>query len=173
MDLHFKIEFSLPEKDVLFLVNVFRFHSGLKLRFTKITVRKNLFLSVCSYGVSHLGKMFRFSKLFRLHAILHDAACAVHLLNGKGPGHCYKISRGPIWCLLRHVTLEFSIVLLETVSSLHFHFSRLLVMSLLVSDIDFAEKNVVKEMGVFILGEVIGSSLKPPKMYQPTHHTLW
>ena len=173
MNLHFRIDFFLPEKDVLFLVNVFRFHSGLKLRFTKINVSKNLFLSVCSYGVSHLGKMFRFSKLFRLHAILHDVACAVHLLNGKGPRYCYMIGRGPIWCSLRHMTLEFSFVLLETVSSLHFHFSRLLVMSLLVLDIDCAEKNVVKEMGVFIHGEVIGSSFKPPKIYQPTHHTLW
>ena len=33
--------------DLLFLVNVFRFYSGLRLRFTKNTVRKNLFLSVC------------------------------------------------------------------------------------------------------------------------------
>ena len=77
--------------DVLFLVNVFRFYSELKFRFTKNTVRKNLFLCVChcldeniplhemdqefpfggliGYGDSHLDKIFRFSKVFRLHAI--------------------------------------------------------------------------------------------------------
>ena len=77
--------------DVLFLVKVFRFYSGLKLRFTKITVRKNLFLSVChcldenisphkmdqeflfggliGFADSHLDKNFRFSKVFRLHAM--------------------------------------------------------------------------------------------------------
>ena len=65
----------------------------------KNTVRKNLFLCVChcldenislhetdqefpfggliGYGDSHLDNIFRFSKVFRLHAILHDAASAV------------------------------------------------------------------------------------------------
>ena len=107
--------------NVLFLVNVFRFYSGLKLRFTKKTVRKNLFLSVCHcldenislhemdlelicYGDSHLDKIFRFSKVFRLHAILHDAAGAVYLYNGKGLGYCFMIGRGPSSCLLGHVT---------------------------------------------------------------------
>ena len=93
--------------DVLFLVNVFRFYSGLKLRLTNNTVRKNLFLSVChcldknislhemdqefpfggliGYEDSHLDNNSRFSKVFRLHAILHDAAGAVYLHNGKGP----------------------------------------------------------------------------------------
>ena len=112
--------------DVLFLVNVFRFYSGLKIRFTKNTVRKNLFLCVClcldenislhemdqefpfggliGYGDSHLDNIFRFSKVFRLNAILHDAAGAVYLHNGKGPGYCYMIGRGPNSCLLGHVT---------------------------------------------------------------------
>lgn len=112
--------------DVLFLVNVFRFYSGLKLRFTKNTVRKNLFLSVChcldenislhemdqkfpfggliGYGDSYLDKFLKMSKVFRLHAILHDAAGAVCLQSGKGPGYCYMIGRGPNSCLLGHVT---------------------------------------------------------------------
>ena len=29
-------------------------------------------------------------KVFRLHAILHDAAGAVRVHSGKGPGYCYK-----------------------------------------------------------------------------------
>ena len=108
--------------DVLFLVNIFRFSSGLKLRFTKNTVRKNLFLSTCNcldknislpelnqeflfgglicYGDSHLDNIFRFSKVFRLHALLHDAAGAVYLHNGKGPGYCYMIGRGHVTGLL-------------------------------------------------------------------------
>ena len=62
--------------DVLFLVNVFRSHSGLKLRFTKNIVRKNSFLSACHclYENISLHEIFRFSNVFRLHAILYDAA---------------------------------------------------------------------------------------------------
>ena len=112
--------------DVLFLVDVFRFYSVLKICFTKNTVRKNLFLSACpclddnislhamdqefpfggliGYGDSHLDKIFRYSKVFRLHAILHDAAGAVYLHNGKGPGYCYMIGRCLNSCILGHVT---------------------------------------------------------------------
>ena len=46
-------------------------------------------------------------------------------------------------------------------------------MSLIVLDIELAEKNVVKELGVYIDGQVFGYSFKPPKNYQPTHQTLW
>ena len=45
-------------------------------------------------------------------------------------------------------------------------------MSLIVLDIELAEKNVVKELGVYIDGQVFGYSFKPPKNYQPTHQTL-
>ena len=62
----------------------------------------------------------------------------------------------------------FILSLLEIVSSLHFQFSRFLVL-----DIELAEKNVVKELGVFIDGQVSGYSFKPPKNYQPTPQTLW
>ena len=47
---------------------------------------------------------FVVSKVFRLHAILHDAAGAVRAHSGKGLGYCYIIGRGPSSCLLGHVT---------------------------------------------------------------------
>ena len=73
-------------------------------------VRKNLFLSVCfcwdcrlsllkmdqkfkfgatiCYGNSYSEFYFRYFKVIRLHAILHDVAGAVRAHSGKGPGYC-------------------------------------------------------------------------------------
>ena len=112
--------------DVLFLFSFFRLYPGLKLSFEHNSVRKNLFLCACfcrnsrlslhemdqkfnfvgliGYGNYLLDSVFRYSKVFRLHAILHDAAGAVRSHSGKGPGYCYMIGRGPISCLLGHVT---------------------------------------------------------------------
>ena len=91
----------------------------------KNTVRKNLFLSIChcldpkislremnelyphggliGYGDSYLDSVLSHSKVFRLRAILHDAAGAVYTEKRKGPGCCYMIGRGPNWCLFRHI----------------------------------------------------------------------
>ena len=99
--------------DVLFLISVFRLYPGLKMTFEQNSVRKNLFLSACfcwntslslcemdqnfkfggliGYGNSYLDSVFRYSKVFRLHAILHDAAGAVRAHSNKGPGYCYMI----------------------------------------------------------------------------------
>ena len=112
--------------DVLFLMSIFRLYPGLKVSFEHNCVRKNLFLSACfcwdsrlslremdqkfkfggtvGYGDSYLHSVIRYSKVFRLHAILHDAAGAVRLQPDKGPGYCYMIGRGPNCCLLGHVT---------------------------------------------------------------------
>ena len=112
--------------DVLFLLSVFRLYPGLKMSFEPKSVRKNLFLSACfcwdsrlslgemnqkikfggliGYGNSYLDSVFRYSKVFRLHAISHDAAGPVRLQTGKGSGYCYMIGRGPNCCLLGHVT---------------------------------------------------------------------
>ena len=112
--------------DVLFLMSIFRLYPGMKMSFEHNSVRKNLFLSACfcwdsrlslsetdqkfifggtiGYGDSYLDSVFRYSKVFRLHAILLDAAGAVRLQTGKGPGYCYMIGRGPNCCLLGHVT---------------------------------------------------------------------
>ena len=112
--------------DVFFLFSVFRLYPGLKRTSKHNSVRKNLLLSACfywdsglslremdqkfkfggliGYGNSCLDSVFRYSKVFRLHAILHDAAGAVRVHSGKGPGYCYMIGRGPNSCLLGHVT---------------------------------------------------------------------
>ena len=112
--------------DVLFLISIFRLYPGIKLSFKHNSVRKNLFLSACfcwnsrlflremeqkfpfggliDYGNFYLDSVFRYSKVFRLHAILNDAAGAVRAHSGKGPGYCYMIGRGPNSCLLGHVT---------------------------------------------------------------------
>ena len=112
--------------DVLFLMSIFRLYLGLKLSFAHNSLRKNLFLSAgfcwdsrfslremdqrfkfgetIGYGNSYLELLFRHFKIFRLHAILHDAAGAVRAHSGKRPGYCYMIGRGPNSCLLGHVT---------------------------------------------------------------------
>ena len=58
--------------------------------------------------------------------ILHDAAGAVRLQTGKGPGYCYKIGQGPNCCLLFHLTLLLFLSLRKNLSTLHFQFIRLL-----------------------------------------------
>ena len=107
-------------------MSIFRLYPGLKMSFEHNSVRKNLFLcaSFCwvfrlssrdmdqkflhggkvGYGDSYFDSVFRYSKVFRLHAILRDAAGAVRLQTDKGPGYCCMIGRGPNCCLLSHVT---------------------------------------------------------------------
>ena len=79
--------------DVLFLISVFRLFPGKKLTFQHNSVRKTLFLSarfcrdsrlslremdqkfifggLIVYGNFYLDSVFPYSKVFRLHAILH------------------------------------------------------------------------------------------------------
>ena len=112
--------------NVLFLSCVFRLHPGLKRTFEHNSVRKNLFLSSCfscysglslremdqkgkfggliGYGNTYLNSIFRYSKVFKLHARLHDAARAERTHSGKGTGYCYMVGRAPNSCLLGHVT---------------------------------------------------------------------
>ena len=68
---------------------------------------------IIGYGDSYLDPLFRYSKVFRLHAILHDAAGAVRTQSGKGPGYCYMIGRGPNSCILGLVTGLFFCVYLR------------------------------------------------------------
>ena len=96
------------------------------MSFEHNSVRKNPFLGACfcwdsrlslremdqkfkfdgliGYGNSYLDSVFRYWTVFRLHAILHDAAGAVRSQTEKSPGNCYIIGRGPNSRLLGHVT---------------------------------------------------------------------
>ena len=66
--------------------------------------QKLIFAGTIGYGDSDLEFLFRHFKVFRLHAILHDAAGAVRAHSVKGPGYCYLIGRGPNSCLLGQVS---------------------------------------------------------------------
>ena len=101
--------------DVLFLMSIFRLHPGSKISIEHSSVCKNLFLSArfcwnsrlylremdqkikcggtIGCGNSYLEFLFRHFKVFRLHAILIDAAGAVSAQNGEGRGYCYRIGR--------------------------------------------------------------------------------
>ena len=147
--------------NVLFLISVFLLYLGLKMSFEHNSVRKNLFLSACvcwdsgisfcemdqkfeftgliGCGNSCLDSVFRYSKVFRLHAILHDGAGAVRTHSGKGPGYCYTIGRGPNSCLISHVTgllfcLYVKLFLRSIFNSVDFWSS----MSLIVLDIELS-----------------------------------
>ena len=112
--------------DVLFLITIFRLYPGLKMSFENKSVRKNLLRSAYCCWVPRLSLReldqkykfggtiglenpcldsgFRCSEVFRLHAILHDAAGAVWSYSDKGPGYCYMIGRRSYSCLIGHVT---------------------------------------------------------------------
>ena len=182
--------------NVLFLISVFRLYPVMKMSIEHKSVHKNLFLSACFwwdsrlslremdqkflfggnivYEDSYLDSVFRYSKVFRLHAILHDAAGAVRLQTGNGPGCCYMIVRGPNCCLLGHVTgLLFFLYVKIFLPSIFNLFDFWISMSLIVLDIELTEKNVIKELGLFIDGCVQGFSFCPPKTFKPNKYTTW
>ena len=94
--------------------------------FSSNTKRKNLFLCTCivldpdinlkemdqkfpfggliGYGNSCMDYFFANSKIFRLHAVLHDSAGSVKSITKKGPGYCYVAPSLPSSCFLGHVT---------------------------------------------------------------------
>ena len=88
-------------RENLFLSTCFCWNSGLSLRQMDQNFK---FGGIIGYGISYLDSVFRYSKVFRQHTILHDAAGAVRTHSGKGTGYCYIIGRGPISCFLGHVT---------------------------------------------------------------------
>ena len=46
-------------------------------------------------------------------------------------------------------------------------------MSLIVLDIELTEKNIIKELRIFIDGSVQGFSFWPPKTFKPNKQTTW
>ena len=88
-------------REILLLSACFCWDSGLTLPEMD---QKFKFSGLIGYGNSYLDSVFRYSKVFRLHAKLHDAAGAVRAHSNKGPGYCYMVGRVPKSCLLGHVT---------------------------------------------------------------------
>lgn len=95
--------------------------------FPENTIRKNYFLAACKiidpncnleevnsltpYGGkigcddSKLENYLNFSKIFRLHAVLHDAAGFMFEFNQSGPGYCFVLNlRRFNWCLIGHLS---------------------------------------------------------------------
>ena len=84
------------------------------------------------------------------------------------------VGRGPNSCWLGHVTglifcLYVKIFLPSIFNSVDFWSS----MSCIVLDIELTDKNVIKELGVFIDGSVQGFSFCPPKAFKPNKQTTW
>ena len=98
----------------------------IKFDFSSNTKRKNYFLCTCfvlnpNINLKEKDQKFPFggrigdgnscmdyfianSKIFRLLAILHDAAGSVNSTTYKGPGYCYVLPRFPSSRFLGHVT---------------------------------------------------------------------
>ena len=106
--------------------------------------QKYKFGGIIGYGVSYLEFLFRRFKVFRLYALLDNAAGAMRAQSGKGPGYRYMIGRGPNSCLVGHVTgllfyLYVKLFLPSILNSVDFWSS----MSCIVLDIELADKNVI------------------------------
>ena len=74
---------------------------------------------------------------------------------GKGPGYCYLIGRGPNSCLFGHVTgllfcLYAKLFLPSIFKSVDFSSS---IFGIVIV-IELTEKNIIKELGLFIDGSV-------------------
>ena len=94
--------------------------------------------------------------------LLHGA---VWVHSSKGPGYCYMIGRGPISSLLGHVTrllfcFYVKIFLPSIFNSVDFWNS----MSLTVLYTELIEKNILKELGLYIDGSLQRFSFRPPKI---------
>ena len=118
--------------------------------------------------------LFRHFKIFRLQAILHEAAGAVRAHSGKGPGYCYMLGRGPNSCLLGYLTgLLFCLYVTIFLPSIFISVDFWNSMSCIVLDIDPTEKNVKKEPGFYIDDSVQGFLFCPPKTFKPNKQTTW
>ena len=112
--------------------------------------------------------------MFRLHAILHDAAEAVQLQTDNGPCYCDLIGRGPNCCLLVHVTgILFCLHVKIFVPSILYLIDFCNSMSLIVLDIEVTEKTKIKERGLFVDGFLQVFSFCPPRLCTPNKQTTW
>ena len=121
------------------LNEILRVFEIIKQDFSSNTKRKTLFLCTCivldpdinlkemdqkftfgrliGYGNSCIDYFLEIQKLFRLHAIVHDATGSVKTTTYKGPGYCYVLPTFPSSCFLLHVTGLFFCLYIEIFAS--------------------------------------------------------
>ena len=135
--------------------------------------QKFKFGGTIGYGDSYLEVWFRHFKVFRLHAILYDAAEAVRAHSGRGPDYCHVIGQGQNSYFLGHVTgllfcLYVKLFLPSNSKSVDLWSS----MSCIVLGIELTDKNVINELEISIDVKVLGYSFCPPKN-EPTKQAFW
>ena len=135
---------------------------------------KKKILGTTGYGDSYLEFSYRRFKIFRPHAVLHDATAAVKVHSAKGPGDCYMIWPGQNSCLLGYVTgLLFSPyvkLFLPSVFQLVVFKSTI---PCIVLDIELTDINFINELEVFFDSKVRGYSFCPSEKYKPTKQAVW
>ena len=118
--------------------------------------------------------LFRHFKKNRLHTTLHDAVGAVRAHSGKGLGYCYMIGRGPNSCLLGHVTgLLLCLYVKNFLPSIFKSVDFLNSMSFILLDTELTEKDIYKELRLYIDGSLQGFSFRPTKTFKPDKQTTW
>ena len=191
----FIFEKTLSRTDVLFLMGICRLYLGFKKSFEHNSVRKNQFLSASfcwdsslslreldqkykfgrtiGFGDSYLAFLFRRFKVFKLHAILQDAAGAVRAQRGKGPGKLHDWTRTKLMFARSREWITFclyvKVFLPSILNSVDFWNS----MSLILLHWELTEKDVIKELGPYIDGSLQGLSFCPPKTFKPNKQTTW
>ena len=161
--------------DVIFLMSIFRLYPGLKLSFENNSIRINLFLSACfcwdsrlslremdqkfkfggtiGIGNSYLEFLFLHFKSFKTTRNTTWCCWSTAAHSCKRPSYCYMFGRGPISCLLGHVTgLIFCLYVKLFLPCIFVYFDFWSSMSLILLDIELTEKNIIKELGLFIDG---------------------
>ena len=84
------------------------------------------------------------------------------------------IGRGPNSCLLGHATgLFFCLYVKIRLPSLFNSVDLWNSISLIVLDIKLTEKNIIKELGLYIDGSLQEFSFSPPKTFKPNKQTTW
>ena len=182
--------------DVLTLVSIIRLYPKVKAKFLHKIIRKIFHLNFCycldksislrevdqkllfggkiGYGELYLDCVVCYSKTFRLHARLHDATRAVRLQTGTGTGYCYSIGRRPNWFLLGLVTGLVFCLYVKLFQRFFFQINQRLKQQIFDFSIYRANpKNIMKELGLFIDGNIQGFSFCPPKHYKPNKQTTW
>ena len=130
--------------------------------------QKFKFGGTIGYGDSYLEFLFRHSKWFGLHAILHDAAGTVQAHSSKSPSFWYIVGRGQILSLLGQAVgplscLYVKLFLPSIFNSVEF-WNR---MSCIVLDFELAYIKVLRKLGVFFMRKFRGTYFVFRKITNP------